>query len=720
MVAALRGDADPRAIGPILTAGHASLRDDFEISVPLLDAIVEAALEAGAHGARMVGGGFGGSAIALVDAESLDAVIDAVNGRFAARERARPARSSRSRPPAPAAWRRRPHPRRGTHVGDTLRLDASSVDYGLVVVYFAVVLLIGFAARRRVSDSLDFFLSGRSLPAWVTGLAFISANLGAVEIVGMSANGAQFGMATMHYFWIGAVPAMLFLGIVMMPFYYGSKVRSVPEFMRRRFGTGAHLVNAISFAVAQVLIAGINLYLLAHIVQLLLGWPLWVSLIIAAVVVLSYITLGGLSAAIYNEVLQFFVIVAALLPLTLIGLHRVGGVGGLIDKVTAAGDEDMLSSWPATNLTGFESPFWSVIGIVFGLGFVLSFGYWTTNFVEVQRAMATHSISAARATPIIGSFPKMFVPFIVVIPGIIATVLVPEVVKAKASGDPNFDYNNSILYLIRDVLPNGLLGVALAGLLAAFMAGMAANISAFNTVFSYDLWQQYVKKDRPDDYYLKVGRWATVGATVIAIGTALIASGYTNLMDYLQTLFGFFNAPLFATFILGMFWKRMTPTAGWTGLVSGTLAAVVVALLSEDAFGAASARRAPAQRPGRQLRGRRRRVRRRHRRQRRGHAGDAAQAGERARRAGLLRDAEGAAHRPGGAPAALVPVADEAGRHLAGHGHRPERHLPLSQEALTMSTRQANGVRRRSTPPALSTSATSSPALIGFYGVVLS
>jgi solute:Na+ symporter, SSS family len=473
-------------------------------------------------------------------------------------------------------------------VDDTLRLDASFVDYGLVVVYFAVVLLIGFAARRRVSDSLDFFLSGRSLPAWVTGLAFISANLGAVEIVGMSANGAQFGMATMHYFWIGAVPAMLFLGVVMMPFYYGSKVRSVPEFMRRRFGTGAHLVNAISFAVAQVLIAGINLYLLAHIVQLLLGWPLWVSLIIAAIVVLSYITLGGLSAAIYNEVLQFFVIVAALLPLTLIGLHRVGGVGGLVDKITEAGNEDMLSSWPATNLTGFESPFWSVIGIVFGLGFVLSFGYWTTNFVEVQRAMATHSISAARSTPIIGSFPKMFVPFIVVIPGIIATVLVPEVVEAKASGDPNFDYNNSILYLISDVLPNGLLGVALAGLLAAFMAGMAANISAFNTVFSYDLWQQYVKKDRSDDYYLNVGRWATVGATVIAIGTALIASGYTNLMDYLQTLFGFFNAPLFATFILGMFWKRMTPTAGWTGLVSGTLAAVTVALLSEDAFGAAS------------------------------------------------------------------------------------------------------------------------------------
>src|SRR3954451_6123942 len=233
-----------------------------------------------------------------------------------------------------------------TNLADNvLRLNVGAVDYLLIAVYFAFVLGIGYLARSQISSSLDFFLSGRRLPAWVTGIAFVSANLGAVEIMGMAANGAQIGLATMHYYWIGAVPAMIFLGIVMMPFYYGSKVRSVPEFMRRRFGTGAHLVNAISFAVAQVLIAGINLYLLAHIVQLLLGWPLWVSLIIAAVVVLSYITLGGLSAAIYNEVLQFFVIVAALVPLTLIGLHRVGGVGGLIDKMTGAGNEGDLSSW---------------------------------------------------------------------------------------------------------------------------------------------------------------------------------------------------------------------------------------------------------------------------------------------------------------------------------------------------------------------------------------
>ena len=472
---------------------------------------------------------------------------------------------------------------------DALRLGTNWVDYVLIATYFVFVLGIGVMARRAVSSSLDFFLSGRSLPAWVTGLAFISANLGAVEIVGMSANGAQFGIPTVHYFWIGAVPAMLFLGVVMMPFYYGSKVRSVPEFMRRRFGPEAHLVNAISFAVAQLLIAGINLYLLAKIVEIILGWQLWISLVVAAIIVLTYTTLGGLSAAIYNEVLQFFVIVAALLPLTIIGLNKVGGYGGLKDKISATpGGSEQLSSWPGTNLTAIDNPVLSVIGLVFGLGFVLSFGYWTTNFVEVQRAMASKSISAAQRAPIIGAFPKMFIPFIVIFPGMIAGVLVSAVAKAKADSGTSFDFNNSLLYLIRDLLPNGMLGLAVAGLLASFMAGMAANISAFNTVFSYDLWQTYYKKDRPDGYYLAVGRWATVGATVIAIFTAIFASQYSNIMNYLQTLFGFFNAPLFATFILGMFWKKMTPAAGWTGLVSGTLAAVVVAVLGTDVLGALS------------------------------------------------------------------------------------------------------------------------------------
>ena len=485
-------------------------------------------------------------------------------------------------------------------LADTL-IDADPVDYAIVAIYFAFVLGIGFMARRRVSNSVDFFLSGRSLPAWVTGLAFISANLGAVEIMGMSASGAELGIPTVHYFWVGAIPAMLFLGVVMMPFYYGSKVRSVPEFMLRRFGPGAHLVNAISFAVAQLLIAGINLFLLASILEALLGLPNFVALLIAAGIVLSYITLGGLSAAIYNEVLQFFVIVAALLPLTLLGLHRVGWWDGLTERITAASPdaaghtaEQQLNSWPGQALSGFDSSFWSVVGIVFGLGFVLSFGYWTTNFVEVQRALASDSISAARKTPIIGSFPKMFVPFITILPGMIAAVLVTEMVDLKAGGTPSggtsgtVTYNDALILMMRDLLPNGLLGLAITGLLAAFMAGMAANISAFNTVFTFDLYQDYLHKDDTDSHYVWVGRAATIGATIVAIGTSYFAAGFPNIMAYLQTLFGFFNAPLFATFILGMFWKRMTAAAGWIGLVAGTVSAVLVAFLSEDAFGSFS------------------------------------------------------------------------------------------------------------------------------------
>src|SRR3982750_4872193 len=294
----------------------------------------------------------------------------------------------------------------------------------MVVVYFAVVLGIGLAARRRVSDSLDFFLSGRSLPAWITGLAFISANLGAVEIVGMSANGAQFGMATMHYYWIGAVPAMLFLGIVMMPFYYGSKVRSVPEYLRRRFNNSAHLLNAGTFALAQVLIAGVNLYALALVIRALLGWPLWLAICVSAAFVLAYIVLGGLSSAIYNEVLQFFVILAGLVPISVLGLIKVGGWAGLTAKVrgTKLGEAG-LHTW--ANTAHSNNPLGaSWIGIVFGLGFVLSFGYWTTNFAEVQRALSARNMSAARRTPLIAAYPKLLIPAVTVIPGLIALVTV--------------------------------------------------------------------------------------------------------------------------------------------------------------------------------------------------------------------------------------------------------------------------------------------------------
>ncbi|MEV4543906.1 sodium:solute symporter family protein [Micromonospora echinaurantiaca] len=459
--------------------------------------------------------------------------------------------------------------------GGGLRLNMNVLDYGILALYFVTVLGVGFAARRAIRTSVDFFLSGRSLPAWVTGLAFVSANLGALEIIGMAANGAQYGAMTLHYYWIGAVPAMVFLGIVMMPFYYGSKVRSVPEYLRLRFNRPTHLLNALSFAVAQVLIAGVNLYALALIMQALLGWPLWVAIVVGALIVLAYITVGGLSGAIYNEVLQFFVIVAGLLPITILGLVKVGGVSGLMDAVRDSKlGEAGLHTWQDTGSTANPlGAHW--IGIVFGLGFVLSFGYWTTNFAEVQRALSAKNMSAARRTPIIAAYPKLLIPVVTVIPGLVALVTVQGL--GAESGD--LVYNNAIPLLMRDLLPNGVLGVAVTGLVASFMAGMAANVSGFNTVFTYDIWQSYIRRDRPDEYYIRIGRWATVAGVLIGIGTAFIAAGFSNIMNYIQALFSLFNAPLFATFIIGMFWKRMTAAAGFLSLLLGTLAALATYLL---------------------------------------------------------------------------------------------------------------------------------------------
>ncbi|RZT85060.1 SSS family solute:Na+ symporter [Pseudonocardia sediminis] len=466
---------------------------------------------------------------------------------------------------------------------DALRLNPNLVDYLLVAFYFVLVLGIGFAARRSISSSLDFLLSGRSMPAWITGLAFISANLGAIELIGMVANGAQYGIPTVHYYWLGAIPAMVFLGLVMMPFYYGSKARSVPEFLFMRFNRTTQRVQSVIFAVASILIAGVNLFSLGIVLEALLGWPLTVAIPVAAVIVLGYITLGGLSAAIYTEVLQFFVILALLIPLTLAGLNRVGGYDGLREAVlNGPGGQNDLSAWPGTSLTEIANPVLSVLGIVFGLGFVLSFGYWTTNFAEVQRALSAKSMSAARRTPIIGAFPKALVVLVIVIPGMISAIIIPQITEIKASGVDSVDgvtYNNALTLLMKELLPNGILGVAIAGLLAAFMAGMAANISSFNTVFTYDIWQDWVKPGLTDRYYLQVGRIVTIVGCVLAIGTAFIASGSSNLMDYIQSLFSFFNAPLFAIFILGLFWKRMTGPSAWIGLLSGTTAAVIIDVL---------------------------------------------------------------------------------------------------------------------------------------------
>jgi SSS family solute:Na+ symporter len=453
-------------------------------------------------------------------------------------------------------------------------LDMAPVDYLLLVIYFAFVLSIGWLARRSVKSSYDFFLSGRSLPAWIAGLAFISANLGAIEILGFAANGAQYGLASVHYYWIGAIPAMVFLGIVMMPFYYGSKVRSVPEYLRLRYNRPTHLLNAVAFAASAVLIAGVNLYSLAIVLRALLGWSLVLSVVVAAVFVLAYTVAGGLTGAVYNEVLQFFVIMAGLVPLAIIAVVAAGGPAGIVERLADYPDY-WLNPWSGTGFGAEEpNPIGDWVGIVLGQAFVLSFGYWTTNFAEVQRAMSARNLSSARRAPIIGAYPKIFIPFLVIVPGICAALLVPGL------GDsPERSYTNAIPLLMGQLLPAGVLGVAVTGLVAAFMAGMAANVSSFNAVFTYDIWQDYIRPGQPDAHYLKVGRVVTVVGVGVGILTAFIAAGFNNINEYLQTLFSFFQAPVFVTFILGMFWRRMTPWAGFAGLLTGTIAAAGVWIL---------------------------------------------------------------------------------------------------------------------------------------------
>jgi SSS family solute:Na+ symporter len=457
-----------------------------------------------------------------------------------------------------------------------LRLHPSVVDYVILGIYFVVVLGIGFIARLAIKTDLDFFLSGRSLPAWITGLAFIAANLGALEILGQAANGAQYGVAAVHYYWVGAVPAMVFLGLVMMPFYYGAKVRSVPEYLRLRFNEATHAFNAGTFALATVLISGVNLFALALIIHLMLGWSIALAILIAAALVLVYITLGGLTSAIYNEVLQFFIIVAALLPLTLVALHAVGGVNGLVNRVKHFKPlgEAGLHAWRGLGIHHVTNPLMSDwVGVVFGLGFVLGFGYWTTNFAEVQRALSARNMSASRRTPLIGAFPKIFLPAIIILPGLIAVVTVKGLGVGSSLGQ---QYNTAIPHLIGNYLPEGMLGLAVTGMLAAFMAGVAANVTAFNTVVTYDLIQAYFAKDRDSAFYLRAGRLVTIAGILVSVLTAFIAKGYSNIMNYIQTLFSIFNAPLFATFIIAMVWRRATAWGGFFSLVAGTVAAYAV------------------------------------------------------------------------------------------------------------------------------------------------
>src|SRR5277367_4476702 len=442
-----------------------------------------------------------------------------------------------------------------------------------MLVYFVFVLGIGFALKRYMRTSNDFFLAGRSMPAWVCGLAFISANLGAQEVIGMGASGAKYGIATSHFYWIGAIPAMLFLGVFMMPFYYASRARSVPEYLKLRFAEKTRALNAVTFAVMTLFSSGISMYALGLLFQLVLHWSFTASVLLSAAIVLVYTFLGGLTSAIYNEVLQFFLIVLGFSPLAIFVVMKTGGWSGMASRLP----EVMTHTWKyagnaAENPMGVE-----VFGLVAGLGFVLSFGYWCTDFLVVQRAMAADSMSAARRTPLIAAFPKMFMPFIVIVPGIAALALshmaLGYSIPLKPGGGP--DYDQTLTTLMAQFYPSGMLGLGLTALMASFMSGMAGNVTAFNTVWTYDLYQGHIRKNAPDAHYLFVGRVTTVVGVALSIATAYLASHFNNIMDFLQLVFGFVNAPLFATFLLGMFWKRATGHGAFAGLLAGTGAAAV-------------------------------------------------------------------------------------------------------------------------------------------------
>jgi len=461
-------------------------------------------------------------------------------------------------------------------------IQLHSIDYILLVTYFLFVLGIGFVLRRTVSGSKDFFESGRSLPAWICALGFIGANLGAQEVMGMAASGAKYGMMTSHFYWIGAVPAMVFVAIFMMPFYYGSKARSVPEYLKLRFDEKTRGFNALTFACMTIMSSGISMYALAKLLNAILGWNFHGCILVSGVIVLAYIFMGGLTSAIYNEVLQFFLIVFGFLPLVLLGLKDVGGWDGLVAKLVKpainAGfaPDTWTHSWShtgsaATNPMGVE---W--FGLAMGLGFVLSFGYWCTDFLVVQRAMAAKDMGAARRTPILAAVPKMFFPALVILPGLIAIALHSAGGNFHLpSKNGGLDYDMVVPTMLAHYFPTGMLGLGLTALMASFMSGMAGNVTAFNTVFTYDLYQGYIKKDGSDAHYLAVGRWTTVVGIVASMAAAYAAASFNNIMDILQLVFAFVNAPLFATFLLGMFWKRTTGHGAFFGLISGTVAAAI-------------------------------------------------------------------------------------------------------------------------------------------------
>ena len=455
-------------------------------------------------------------------------------------------------------------------------MNLQFADYLIISLYFVFVIAVGFIIKNKIKSSNDFLASGRNIPLWITSLAFISANLGAQEVLGMVASGAKYGIATVHFYWVGAIFAMVFLGVFMMPFYYGSRARSVPEYLRLRFDEKTRALNAVSFAVMTVFSSGISLYALAKLLEITLHWDFDVSIWIAAGIVMIYTFLGGLTSAVYNEVLQFFLIVLGLSPLVIVALQDAGGW----ENVKAQLPPNMTHAWKYMGDADANPMGLHFMSLIFGLGFVMSFGYWCTDFLVVQRAMIAKNMREARLTPIVAAIPKMAMPLIVVLPGIIAIALIQPALQSKGYSIPvdakgQLDYTMTLPSLIAHYYPSGLLGVGITALMASFMSGMAGNVTAFNAVVTYDIYQAYFVKRKADRHYLIFGKFITVAGILISIVTAYIAQSFNNINDFLQLVFGFVNGPLFATFLLGMFWKRTTGHGAFAGLLAGTAAAAL-------------------------------------------------------------------------------------------------------------------------------------------------
>jgi len=454
----------------------------------------------------------------------------------------------------------------------------SAVDIAIVVIYFALVIVIGFYLKRFATTGEDFFLAGREMTAWVAGLAFVSANLGSLELLGWAGNAYQYGIMAAHWYWIGAIPAMVFLGLVMMPFYYISKTHSVPGYLQLRYGPEASALSALTFAVMTILMSGVNMYAMAVVMQVVLGWNIHFSLITSSLTVGIYVAAGGLFSAIFNEVLQFFLIWFGALLIPILGLIETGGWNGMVARIH--------QNFPGQDFTHMWGPMHSFssnpmgihwTGIVFGLGAVQAMGYWTTDFLVVQRVLSAKNVRSAKLAPIIGSFFKMAVPLIVILPGLLGRAVLPmHLVPGSEALPGQYKYDDVLPLMLARYCGPGLLGLGITALVAGFMAGMAGNVSAFATVWTYDLYRPFIRKDAPDRHYVSMGRWCTIIGLIVSIGTAYLVMRFASMMDYVQALFGFFIAPLFGTVLLGMMWKRVSRSAGFLGLLAGVVSSVTM------------------------------------------------------------------------------------------------------------------------------------------------